>query len=202
MFKGFGTRASEYLITPVTGTLRKPLDRFGRDLTGEVKDGFGSRGGLRTGYQAYDLLDQVNDLLLARASPVSAASPSSRSGEAGQCTWDRARARLHLYPYRNPLRIRAAKPKEILVGLKQGKLYNNYLFFWRVTGSGRFNRRPQAASDEVVRCDAGQCRYRVGIETPSIPATSRGGVPLARSFIAAASFSVVKSFGRPPIRPR
>ena len=33
-------------------------------------------------------------------------------------------------------------------------------------------------------------------------ATSRGGVPLARSFVAAASFSAVKSFGRPLTLPR
>jgi hypothetical protein len=52
-----------------------------------------------------------------------------------------------------------------------------------------------------VREEAGTQRYNVGTDTPKLCATSRAGVPLSNSFLAAwILLSVIRRF-RPPTRP-
>jgi hypothetical protein len=52
-----------------------------------------------------------------------------------------------------------------------------------------------------VREEPGTQRYNVGTDTPKLCATSRAGVPLSNSFLAAwILLSVIRRF-RPPTRP-
>ena len=65
----------------------------------------------------------------------------------------------------------------------------------RQGGSQKTNRKVRQA-----RSDAGTQRYNVGTDTPRLWATSRGGTPLASSFLADSILLSVICRLRPPLR--